>query len=593
MRELLRFIPADAPYDDWFQALAAVHHECGGSADGLALVDAWSAQGSKYRGTADVEQHWKSLARGKGITGASLAQLARSNGANLSEIALRNRGGSRSKPRSVEAEQDGVTKAVDESPLPFTRPLPAADPFPLDALGPLKSSALAIQAATQAPIALCANSVIATAALAGQAHVGVLLPTGRPVPISVFILTIAKSGERKSTVDGIAVQPVRLREEILRKAHAAQIVECLARRKAWEAQGRLISNDKKLDFITQARKLAALGPEPSLPLHPSLIIQDPTIEGLLKFMKDGHPSLAIISAEGGAFFGGHAMAEDTKLRTAAILSLLWDAAAVAQFRAGDGARILEGRRLTTHLQAQPDIAMQFVNDAMLSGQGFIPRFLISAPDSTQGTRFWQETGAGHNYAIEDYYQKITKLLSTPAPLRPGTRNELEPRQLVLSPEARVLWITFSDEIERRVGPDGDLAPISGFAAKLLEHASRLAGILTIYEDIDAKEINQEAMRQGFELATYYGQTALRLRNAAHVNIGLREAEQLSSWLSEKWDEDLISVTDLVQFGPNSVRDTAKARRLIDVLEKHHHLVRRERPGMVKGKMRREVWEIRR
>lgn len=487
---------------------------------------------------------------------------------------------------------DAPTSATGDEPLPLTRPLPAADPFPVEALGPLKSAALAIQAATQAPLALCANSVIATAALAGQAHVDVMLPTGRPVPISLFLVTIAKSGERKSSVDCMAVQPVRLREEKLREIYQAEIGKCLAERKAWEAQGRKIANDKKLSYFDQAQKLAALGPEPTLPLHPSLIVQDPTIEGLLKFMLDAHPALGIISAEGGAFFGGHAMADDAKLRSAAILCLFWDAAAVAQLRAGDGARVVDGRRLTMHLQAQPDVAAQFINDAMLSGQGFIPRFLIAAPDSTQGTRFWQEMGAGHNSALDDYYQKITTLLNATPPLRPGTRNELAPRQLVLSREARALWIAFSDEIEHRVGPDGDLAPISGFAAKLLEHATRIAGVLTVYEDLNAREISREAMSRGFELATYYGQTALRLRNAAHVNVELRESEQLSTWLREKWGEDLISVTDLVQFGPNSVRDTTKARRLISILEQHHHLKRSEKPGLVKGKPRREVWEVR-
>lgn len=92
VREQLHSIPPDVGYDDWYRVLAGIHHESSGSAEGFALADAWSAKGSKYRGTADVEQHWKSFRRGKGITGATLAKIARDHGADLSAMAKRQHG---------------------------------------------------------------------------------------------------------------------------------------------------------------------------------------------------------------------------------------------------------------------------------------------------------------------------------------------------------------------------------------------------------------------------------------------------------------------------------------------------------------------
>ena len=50
--------------------------------------------------------------------------------------------------------------------------------------------------------------------------------------------------------------------------------------------------------------------------------------------------------------------------------------------------------------------------------------------------------------------------------------------------------------------------------------------------------------------------------------------------------------ELVQLGPNAVRDTRKARHLITILEQHRHLKRLLKPHEVRGKMRREVWKIR-
>ena len=91
------------------------------------------------------------------------------------------------------------------------------------------------------------------------------------------------------------------------------------------------------------------------------------------------------------------------------------------------------------------------------------------------------------------------------PLKDGTRNELEPRPLPLSPEARKLWIEFADSVERQLGPSGDLQPISGFAAKLPEHAARIAGVLSMFENPDASLIDAAAL----EVASRFHVTMLR------------------------------------------------------------------------------------
>src|SRR5262245_16384928 len=54
-------------------------------------------------------------------------------------------------------------------PEPLRRPLPPADPYPIDALGPILSAAAQrIHDVVQAPAALCGQSILAAAALAVQ-----------------------------------------------------------------------------------------------------------------------------------------------------------------------------------------------------------------------------------------------------------------------------------------------------------------------------------------------------------------------------------------------------------------------------------------
>lgn len=84
--DLLNAIDPDCDYDVWIKAMMAVHAGTGGN--GLAMVDEWSAKGSKYKGSRDVETHWKSFKR-SGVTIGTLAKLARDHGADLSEIGRR------------------------------------------------------------------------------------------------------------------------------------------------------------------------------------------------------------------------------------------------------------------------------------------------------------------------------------------------------------------------------------------------------------------------------------------------------------------------------------------------------------------------
>ena len=66
--------------------------------------------------------------------------------------------------------------AQEDQKRPLYRELPPALDFPIDALGPLRRAAEAIQEFTQVPPAICAQSVMAGATLAVQAHYNVDLP---------------------------------------------------------------------------------------------------------------------------------------------------------------------------------------------------------------------------------------------------------------------------------------------------------------------------------------------------------------------------------------------------------------------------------
>ncbi len=220
------------------------------------------------------------------------------------------------------------------------------------------------------------------------------------------------------------------------------------------------------------------------------------------------------------------------------------------------------------------------------------RVLVSAPESTAGTRFFEEPSEPARIALANYSERLSDMLAASQPLRDGTRNELEPRELALSGEAHRMWIGFHDYVEARLGHDGELVPIAGLANKAAEHAARLAGLLTLWSDIDAAAIPAEAMADATLLMQHYLAEGLRLRGASATNPHLRLTQRVLDWVLSRWSEPAIYPAAVYNDCPiRVVRDQKTARRIIATLEEHGWLTRLDDGARIRGARRREAWLI--
>ncbi len=132
--------------------------------------------------------------------------------------------------------------AVHDGPLPLFPPLGMPAPYPVEALGPVLSpAAAAISRKVQVPPAMAAQSVLAAASLVAQAYADVMLPFGQTRPLSLYFVTVAASGDRKTTADGEALWPIKKREKALREARMKAHQTWLVERAAWEAEKRKIT----------------------------------------------------------------------------------------------------------------------------------------------------------------------------------------------------------------------------------------------------------------------------------------------------------------------------------------------------------------
>lgn len=378
------------------------------------------------------------------------------------------------KPREI---LDRAETFVPEEPIPLLREIPTGEPYPVHALGPLRETAEAIHDMTQAPLAIGAQSVLGVAALAVQGLVDAETLHGR-APASVFLLTIAESGERKSSCDKLAMVPVREFVKELAEASRKEETRHENELAVWDAkQKEILSSSKKgkspRDSAAMTADLEALGSKPEPPLYPTITASEPTFEGVVKHMALLRPALGLFSDEGGAFLGGHGMTKDNRLKTVAGLSGLWDGKPVDRWRAGDGVAVFHGRRLSIHLMAQPVAVSELMSDPIANGQGFLARFLITEPPSAIGTRTRVEHAPESEAALRAFSARAGDLFRRPLPLTEGTRNELDPPILLLSQDARGVLQQFALEIEIAQAKGGELESVRPFASKAAEHAARL------------------------------------------------------------------------------------------------------------------------
>ncbi|MEQ9696100.1 DUF3987 domain-containing protein [Shimia sp. SDUM112013] len=265
------------------------------------------------------------------------------------------------------------------------------------------------------------------------------------------------------------------------------------------------------------------------------------------------------------------MKAENRLATCASFSAMWDGQPLDRWRAGDGVSAYVGRRFSAHILEQPVAAEALLSDPMANEQGLLARFLVCRPASHVGTRLRMERDALAEAEIARFATRIRSLLSRELPLAENKRTELAPPVLPMSPGARAALVIFACEAETAQAPGGPFVGARAFASKAVEHAARLAAVLTIYADPDAVEAAGETMAGAIEIATFYANEAARLADAAVVPRDLAEAERMRKWLLETWNEPCIAAAVAAQRDPFKL--TARTRKALQHLQEYGWVLR--------------------
>ncbi len=446
---------------------------------------------------------------------------------------------------------------LPRSPRPLIEAKPVAEPYPVQALGGILGPAVERMAEViGVPRALAAQSVLSASALATQGHAGLQLD-GRNYPLSLYLITVAASGDRKTAADRCALLPARQWEREQWQRYREQLV----RYRAAQRQAQRIN-----PADPDPTKSAPLEAEPSAP---RLITTDPTIEALIKGLCHDLPSMGLFRDEGGQFLGSSTMSRDNRLKAVTTLSSLWDGSPIDRARsmAGESLRAYD-RRVSLHLMLQPYLAMQLLSDPLLQGQGILGRCLMTWPTSLAGQRSYQAVDLSKDAALKRYHHRLSALFHQPWSLSPDGALQLSP--LTLSPLARRRWIDLHDAIEAQLGEFGELASVRPSGSKAADNLLRIAGILAVVEESSTVEVDH--IQRASALVGYYLTEIQRLTEQEPVCRVKEEADRLLRWLHLK-DWKRFSIRELNRNGPRFARKSSRhaAKLLVELLD-HHWLI---------------------
>ncbi|WP_439683408.1 DUF3987 domain-containing protein [Cupriavidus oxalaticus] len=461
---------------------------------------------------------------------------------------------------TVQADPDVLARPAPQPLIAKIEP----EPYPLEALPPaIRAAVEEVQGFVRAPVPLVVSCALSALSLAVQPHTDVQRAEKLQGPSSLFLLTIADSGERKSSCDRLFMQAIRDFERAQEELHKPAIQAYKAVHAAWSAkrdgvQQRIKEAVKKgkptTDFEDELRDLEMHAPE--APRVPRLLYESVTPEKLAFELGTAWPAGGIVSAEAGIVFGGHAMGSDSVMRNLAQLNQLWDGAPLRVDRRTSESFSVRGARLTVSLQIQEATLRSFFDRAGLlaRGTGFLARFLIALPQSTQGTRLFREapTSCAH---LDAFNHRITELLEQPAPITKD--GALAPAMLSLTPAAKTVWVAFHDDLERDLASGGDLHQIRDVASKAADNAARLAALFHVYSGTGTA-IDDDIMARACTLVAWHLSESRRFFGELALPQQMADACRLDDWLLEHCRREgthMVSKRDAQRLGP--LRDGGK------------------------------------
>ena len=447
-------------------------------------------------------------------------------------------------------------------------------PFPVDAFPQIIRNAIyEVEQHTQAPQALIAASALGVISLACQNRIDVCRLKNLRGPVSLFLLTLAESGERKSTVDKLLMEPLYQLEENLFEKYTHDLT-------VWRNDEAIFNIEKKSlmsklkseirrnkDHLATNEKLKVLlASHPKSPVRFKQIFNDATPAAIKDYLCGYWRSVGIMSDEAGTIFNGYTLNE------LPFINKMWDGAMFPVERKSEPEKLIRDARMTLSLMVQPDIFKGYIKRKgdMAKGIGFFARCLICQPGSTQGNRQITSPVVSTEY-LPIFHQRLMKIVNESI----AGNNENDRLCLRFTVEAEKRWIAFSNNVEYEMGILGRLSNFKDYASKMAENMARIAALLHHFNG-DEGDISLLTVEAAVEISTWYVGEYVRLfSKPQEFTLAISEADELYWWINNyciRLKASWITKNTVLQYGPNKFRNRSKANELLNTLYSQNRIL---------------------
>ncbi|MCJ7055145.1 DUF3987 domain-containing protein [Klebsiella variicola] len=447
-------------------------------------------------------------------------------------------------------------------------------PFPVDAFPQIIRNAIyEVEQHTQAPQALIAASALGVISLACQNRIDVCRLNNLRGPVSLFLLTLAESGERKSTVDKLLMEPLYQLEENLFEKYTHDLTVWRNDEAIFNIEKKSLMSKLKSEIRRNKNHLATneklkvlLASHPKSPVRFKQIFNDATPAAIKDYLCGYWRSVGIMSDEAGTIFNGYTLNE------LPFINKMWDGAMFPVERKSEPEKLIRDARMTLSLMVQPNIFKGYIKRKgdMAKGIGFFARCLICQPGSTQGNRQITSPVVSTEY-LPIFHQRLMKIVNESI----ARNNENDRLCLRFTVEAEKRWIAFSNNVEYEMGILGRLSNFKDYASKMAENMARIAALLHHFNG-DEGDISLLTVEAAVEISTWYVGEYVRLfSKPQEFTLAISEADELYWWINNyciRLKASWITKNTVLQYGPNKFRNRSKANEVLNTLYSQNRIL---------------------
>lgn len=442
--------------------------------------------------------------------------------------------------------------------------------YPVQQFPPvLRNVIQALHNNTQIPVELIGNVVLAATSLTCQSLIEVIQPhTNMPEPCSLYLMTIAESGEGKTTINKQVMKPCYTFAAELIQQYEQQIIDYKKKFKLWKIRQQALESN-----LRQAIKKGYPGEdeeheiskhaqnEPLRPPRPNFIYEDTSLKALVEGLSE-HPEAGFISDEAITFFKSYLK------NNPGLLNKAWDGE-MFDFRRADGEIYQITPHLTFSLMSQPGVFMDYIKKHGVSARasGFLSRFLIAWPESSIGERQNTQAAIETEYDLNIFYERIAELLAQNR--IPFSDTTAQKKKLTLTDEALALWKENRAQIERKLAPGSEWEHIRDIASKASANTLRISALFQYFHKDSAESIQSGVVECAIKVIDWYLAQAERIFYPMSERYQFeQDVRELHSWIMDRINQNngsAILKNDLEKYGPHRLRRTEKLTPVLNQL----------------------------